>query len=345
MIVNVISPAPRDIWDNVLAEDPFALESQSPAWTDALCQSAGYTDASRMYEMSHGRKLVLPLLRRSVAGFSLFEGSNPAHCGVGGILAPEGPRSIEVAAVLQDVVARRALVRSFWPHPALAAEWASAVPEGTEVVPRRAHLLKLDGGWDSVWSNRFTGSRRRGVRYAERSGVKVECGTSGQFLAEFYGLLTLATARWARMQHEPRWLTLQRLRRRDSLRKFEAIADALGERFRIWLAYVDGNPVAGHVVLQGVNAYDFRAAMDEGMKRYRANDLLMSRSIEDACAAGCQNYYLGDTGFSPSAAEFKESFGGLAYDYSQYHIEKLPLSAVERGAKSIVKRAIGFRDF
>jgi lipid II:glycine glycyltransferase (peptidoglycan interpeptide bridge formation enzyme) len=243
------------------------------------------------------------------------------------------------------VVARRALVRSFWPHPALAAEWASAVPEGTEVAPRRAHLLKLDGGWDSVWSNRFTASRRRGVRHAERSGVTVERGTSGHLLPEFYKLLTLATTRWARMQHEPRWLTLQRLRRRDPLRKFEAIADALGERFRIWLACVDGRPVAGIVVLQGLNAYYFRGAMDESMKRYGANNLLMSRSIEDACGAGCQNYYLGDTGWSPSAADFKERFGGLAYDYSQYRLEKLPFSAAERAAKSIVKRALRFRDF
>lgn len=345
MIVNVTSPAPRDIWDKVLAEDPFALESQSSAWTDALCQSLGYTDASRMYEMSDGRELVLPLLRRSVAGLSLFEGSNPAHCGVGGILASQGPRCIEVAAVLEDVVARRALLRSFWPHPALASEWASAMPEGATVIPRRAHLLKLDGGWDAVWSNRFTASRRRGVRHAERSGVTVERGTSGQFLKEFYSLLTLATTRWARMQHEPRWLTLQRLHRRDPLRKFEAIAGALGERFRIWLGYVDGTPIAGIVVLQGINAYYFRGAMDERMKRYGANNLLMSSSIEDACAAGCQNYYLGDTGWSPSAADFKERFGGLAYDYSEYRLEKLPLSAAERGAKSIVKRVIGFRDF
>jgi hypothetical protein len=139
------------MWDKVLAEDPFALESQLWAWTDALCQSLGYTDASRMYEMSDGRKLVLPLLRRSVAGDSLFEWSNPAHCGVGGISASHGPRSIEVAAVLEDLVARRALVQSFWPHPALAAEWASPVPEGAAVIPRRAHLLNLDGGWDAVW--------------------------------------------------------------------------------------------------------------------------------------------------------------------------------------------------
>jgi hypothetical protein len=33
VIVNVISPAPKDIWDKVLAEDPFALEGQASAGT------------------------------------------------------------------------------------------------------------------------------------------------------------------------------------------------------------------------------------------------------------------------------------------------------------------------
>jgi Acetyltransferase (GNAT) domain len=141
--------------------------------------------------------------------------------------------------------------------------------------------------------------------------VTVERRTSGQFLAEFYSLLTLATTGWARMQHEPRWLTIPRLRRRDPLRKFEAIADALGERFRIWLAHVDGRPVAAKMVLQGVNAYSFRGAMDESMKRYRANNLLMSRSIEDACGAGCQNYYFGDTAGHHQQLTLKRVLAGV----------------------------------
>ena len=122
MIVNVISPAPRDIWDKALAGGPYGLETQSSAWTDALSQSLGYTDASRMYQMSDGRKLVLPLRRRSVAGVSLFEGSNPARCGVGSILASQGRRHRGCCSSRGSPGAP-ALVRSFWPHPALAAEW------------------------------------------------------------------------------------------------------------------------------------------------------------------------------------------------------------------------------
>jgi hypothetical protein len=81
------------------------------------------------------------------------------------------------------------------------------------------------------------------------------------------------------------------------------------------------------------------------MKRYRANGLLTSRSIEDACAAACQNYYLRDTGWSSSAADFKERLGGARLSLRSLSLERLPFSAAERGAKSIVKRAIGFQGF
>jgi len=90
-IVNIISPVPRDTWEEVLRNDPFALETQSPAWADAMCASGGFEDASRLYETADGRRLVLPLLRRSFAGGVVaFEASNPPHCGVGGLLAPGG---------------------------------------------------------------------------------------------------------------------------------------------------------------------------------------------------------------------------------------------------------------
>lgn len=327
-----------------MCADPAALETQAPEWTDALCESLGFTDASRMYTMADGRQLVLPLLRRSVGGIAVAEGSNPLHCGVGGLLAPDGPRTGEIAAVLREVARHQVLVRTFWPHPLLAPEWAEAAPGTPVVVPRRAHLLDLGEGWDAVWSG-FSGTRRRGVRAAERRGVTVRCGTAGQFLPEFYRLLELATARWARMQHEPRWLTMLRLRRRDPLKKFEAVARLLGDRFRVWTAWVDGRAVAASVVLQGANAYSFRAAMDERMKDHRPNDLLTARAIEDACRAGCRSYYMGDSGWSPSAADFKEAFGARPLCYAEYRYERLPLSRAENGVKTVVKRAIRFKDF
>jgi hypothetical protein len=345
-IVNTISPAPRDAWEEVLKSDHLALETQSPAWADAMCASGGFKDVSRLYEMADGRRLVYPLLRRSFAGGVVaFEASNPPHCGVGGLLAPGGVCAEEVAAVFDDLAKRRVLFQSVYPNPLLALAWEPAAPTGATAISHRAHLLDLEGGWEEVWSKRFQGSKRTASRRAERLGVTVECGTSGRLMPEFYQLFEQAAARWARMQHEPYWLAVRRLKQRDPREKFEAIGKALGDRCRVWLARVDSRPVAAIVVIQGVNAYYFRGAMDEELSKYRATDLLHRVAIEDACKADCRYYYMGDSGWSVSLAQFKERFGAQAYLYSEYRLERLPLSRTEKELKKAVKRVIGFKDF
>jgi hypothetical protein len=345
-IVNVISPVPRDAWEEVFQLDPLALETQSPGWADAMCAANGFKDASRLYEMASGRRLILPLLRRSFAGGVVaFEASNPLHCGVGGPLAPGSASPGELVAIFDDLERRSVLSQSVWPHPLLASLWTLAAPEHATVIPHRAHLLDLKGGWEEVWSKRFQGTKRTGVRRAERRGVTVECGTAGQLVPEFYHLLELAAARWARMQHEPHWLAIRRLRHRDPLAKFEAIGKHLRERCHIWLARVEGRPAAAIMVLQGTNAYYYRGAMDEEMMKYPASDLLQHYAIKDACLAGCRYYYMGDSGWSISLAQFKERFGAQAYTYSEYRIERLPLSRIEQEAKKVIKRVLRFKDF
>jgi hypothetical protein len=344
-IVNMVSPAPRDTWESVLRSDPFALESQSPAWAAAMCDARGFRDVSRLYETADGRMLVLPLLRRSVAGGMLtFDRSNPPHCGVSGLLAAGGASAEEIAAVLDDLSSRRVLVQSVSPGPLLAPTWAAAAPAHALTVPHRAHVLDLSGGWEEVWSKHFGRTSRRGARYAERAGVTVECGTSGRGVSEYYELVECAVVRWARKQHEPLWLARRRLNRRDPRAKFEAMGRFLGERFRVYLAYVEGRPIAGSVVVLGTNVYDFRAALDEAMTKFRANDLLLRRSIKDACDAGCRYYYLGDSGWSASAGAFKERFGGQPHIYPEYRFERLPISRTEHLIKSGIKKVIGFKD-
>jgi lipid II:glycine glycyltransferase (peptidoglycan interpeptide bridge formation enzyme) len=133
-------------------------------------------------------------------------------------------------------------------------------------------------------------------------------------------------------------------RRRDPIEKLQAIA-GLGEACRIWAAFKDGRPAAAIVVLQGANAHYTRGAMDKELAGpTRANYLLHSLAIEDACAAGCRHYHMGETGRSESVAQFKTRFGAKPYHYAQYHLEQLPFSAVDRRLRDGVKRMIGFRD-
>lgn len=344
-IRRVTRPAPREIWTSVLSADPLALETQSPAWADAMCATGRFTDVSRLYETDLGRHLVVPLLRRVYAGgAAIFDGSNPKFCGVGGVLACDGPTPGEIAAVFADLERQRTLSQSILPHPMLAEAWAAAAPSSATAIPRRAHLIDLSDGWDAVWSKSFAKSTRSGVRRAARRGVTVRRGTGGELVPEFYHLLEHAASRWARLQHEPHWLAIRRLHHRDPLAKFQALGRFLGDRCRVWVASVDGRPAAASVVLQGANAYDSRAAMDEDLTSYRANDLLLQHTIKDACEAGCRYYYMGESGDSASLAQFKERFGAKGYPYFEYRMERLPLSRAEQEIKQAVKRAIGFKD-
>jgi Acetyltransferase (GNAT) domain len=340
-----ISPAPRDAWEVVLRSDPLALETQSPAWTDAACASGPFEDASRLYETVDGRLLVLPMLRRRHTGGALsMEASNPPGWGVGGLLAPGGPTAAEAATVFSELAGRHVLTQRLWPNPLTAQAWAAGAPGNAKATDRVAHLIPLEGGFEHVWSKLVHKSSRRGARHAEREGVTIECDDTGRLIPEFYALHSQAVSRWSRLQHEPQWMAMRRHRRNDALEKFEAIAKCLGERCQVWVARMGATPIASMIVLQGNNAYDFRAAMDEDYTSYRANDLLLRSAISDACRAGCHSYYMGDSGQSVTLAKFKERFGARQYDYAEYLLERLPISTAEQGLKRAVKRLIRFRD-
>ncbi|WP_432845307.1 GNAT family N-acetyltransferase [Amycolatopsis sp. CA-161197] len=343
-LVKVISPAPREAWATIMHGDPYALESQSPEWADAMCEAHQLRDVSRLYETAEGRTLILPMLRRPLATRLLTaEESNPPACGLGGLLAVGGTQAGEVNAVLRDLATRRVVVQSVSPGPLEVGMWRDAHHPRAVVHQHHVHLLDLQGGWDEVWARRFAKTSRRGVRTAERKGVTVEHGTGAEFVSEFYELMERGVLRWARRQHEPTWLARRRLHRRDPREKFEAIARRLGERFQVWIARADGRPAAACLVVRGSNAHDFRGVMDERLKDYRATDLLQARAIQDACEAGCRYYYLGESG-TGTLGQFKERFGARRIVAPEFRFERLPVTRVEREIKTAVKKIIRFQD-
>ena len=344
--VQVTSPAPRDSWQAVLAADPRALVSQAPEWTDCVCRFGPYEDASRLYELPGGRQLVLPIVRRrDLPGALASEASLPVTWEPGGIVATGGVRAEDVSIVLSDLAERRSLRTSLRPGPLDARMWALARPPGAVAVPRLAHVLELEGGFARLWKESFTGTARTAVRKAERAGLTVERDTSGRLVPVIYELFERSVARWARAQHEPLPLARWRHLRLDSVRRFRLIAEALGDVCRIWIAWHGGQPAAAILVLQDRNASYIRGMMDKELAGpTRANYLLHRLAIEEACEAGCRYYDMGETGFNPSLAQFKTRFGAQACPYAEYHIERLPITALDRYSRRLVKRLIGFRE-
>jgi hypothetical protein len=341
----VTSPARRAAWEELVAADPLALVSQTPAWMDAMCRGGPYRDASRLYELPDGRRLVLPMVRRrGLTGRLAALASPPAGWGMGGLLASAPIRPADVQLVLDDLRRCNALRILIRPNPLSAEPWAAG-SAGAHAVARLAHVLDLEGGFSAVWSTRFKSVARTAVRKAERAGLRVECDDSGRLVPVLYDLLMLSVERWASQQHEPPALAKLRARARDPLRKWETIAAALGAACRIWVAWAGDRPAAAIIVLQGRNASYTRGALDKDLAGpTRANYLLHKLAIEDACAAGCRWYHLGESGASERLAQFKTRFGAEAYPYAEYHVERIPLTRAGEEARALVKRAIGFRD-
>jgi hypothetical protein len=342
----VVSPAPRASWQTLMKNDPEALPSQSPEWLDCLCLLKGYQDVSRFYEFADGQQLLLPLVRRKgVPSFLSVQASMPHAWGMGGILAKLEPTAEHFAAVFADLAKTPFLSLNMLPNPRQGALWEVACPPHALRIPRRAHVLDLEGGFETVWKTRFSNKTRTTVRKAERSGVVVEHDTTGRLMPVFYELYRCSIDRWAQYQHEPRWLAHLRAAQRDPLPKLQHIAKHLGDTCKVWVAWYEGVPVAASIVLVRENADDIMAAIDkERAAPVNANALLQKLSIEDACEAGCRYYHMGESGDSQGISHFKERFGAQAYPYHEYRLERLPLTKLDRGVRGVVKRAIGFRD-
>lgn len=342
----VTSPAPRQEWLEIARSDPNTLVSQTPEWIDCICKSGFYQDASRLYYLSNGRKLVLPMVRRFgfLPHLSILE-SPPNSWGIGGILAPGGVTSQDISIVLNDLVSQPYLYASIRPNPLDAFRWAASSLDGMVKIPRLAHVLNLEGGFEHVWSKRFESTTRENVRHAERAGLLVESDTTGKLAPVFYQLFQDSIHQWAAQQKESVFQARLRKHAWDPLEKLQKITQQLGENCRIWIAFLNGEPAAGIIVLQGTNAYYARGAMIKELAGpTHANYLLHSLAIQEACHSGCHYYQMGESGQSISLARFKERFGAQAYRYAEYRIERLPVTEVNYSARELFNKLIGFKD-
>jgi hypothetical protein len=345
--VELSGPVPGADWGRVYASDSLALPSQSRIWAKVIARSSGARDLSRHYRFSDGVEAVLPLFAMpfSPRFLRVFRSPPPAW-GFGGPVSTSPLSVRHLRAVLSDCAKLPCAAVQIRPNPLDAAKWAEAARgTGWQMLPRRAHVLDLTGGFEEVWGKRFPQSTRNKVRKAIKAGVMVEAGTSAKLIADFDTLFRRSLTRWAQRQNEPVWLADLRGRVRDPKGKFVAMARDAGRILRIYVGYLEGAPVAGIVVLIDQNGHMTRGAFDrDRIGKSNANYLLHKIAIEDICGQHGRYYHMGETGNSTSLADFKSRFGAEAVAYAEYRFERIPLLSADQKLRSVVKRAIGFID-
>ena len=340
----VVTPAPRAAWHALLAEDPTSLITQTPEWLDCITTISPYHDTSRLYRFDDGRQVLLPMVGRLPGPVSI-EASWPFDWGIGGPVVDGTIGARHTEAIYADLVAQHALRLTFRPGPFADPAWR-AVPSPFRATEHTTQIVDLDGGFAQAWSHRFSGNVRRAVRKAERADLEVEVAQGNRLIDVFHDLYLHSIRRWARQRHEPHVLALLRAHHANPRRKFHAVARRLGERCAVWVATTAGEPAAAIIVLRhGRHAKYWRGAMNvELANPARANDLLHRLAIEDACAAGCRYYHMGDSRPASGLARFKAGFGARAYRTDAYRYERLPFTELETRLRSTVKRCLRFRD-
>jgi len=222
-----------------------------------------YSDASRLYEFAGRWQIVLPLVeRRYLPGVTATAASFPIGWGVGGVITPANLQRHHLKAVIADLKGLPYLRLNVRPNPRRGDLWADVLAsENIQQRPRLAHAIDLTGGFDQVFA-RFSKETRSRIRKAEKFGIEVKCSSNGDLVHVVYDLLEKSVVRWAKKQNEPKALARWRFHQRDPIEKIQASAKSLGKHCRVWVASIDGRPVASLLVLLGKNANDSRSAID-----------------------------------------------------------------------------------
>jgi hypothetical protein len=315
----------------VLRESSESTIFHTPEWLDACCSAGGFEDASRLYETADGRQIVVPVVRPRRLGAITPARSMPDGWGYGGAIAPGRLRPEDVLSILDDLVeSSGSLVVKTGPFATDAWRQAPARHRHS----RGRHIVDLRDGFDSLWSDLSRGTRNK-VRKAEKGGVRVRWGP-GTELAHVHSEIHLRwAAERARRRGVPRRLAVARAKRDQPAHALMELAERLGERFRIAVATIDGEPVASAIMLfHGDYAHGWRAAsLREADSSGYANYLISARALEEAASRGHRFADLGESGGVRSLESFKEHF----------RAERRPYEVLMLGKRSVTS-AIWARD-
>ena len=323
-------PVPEGLWQELYDADADALPSQSPQWLSALRADSGYRDASKLFCFPTGRRVLVPMAERRIAGVGLAAAAWPSNWNYGGLLVEGGgpPTAQEATAVLADLARGFAPTR-LAPDPREAHLWDKVAGPSILRVPQRTHALDLCDGFDALWSDKFTRTTRQHVRVAEKRGVEVIVDRSEEAIKAFSSLYNLARLRWGHQRGHPTWLTRLMALQHDPVAQARKVLANCGDEAVLWRAMWRGQPVAAHIVLtHGNTVHDWLGAVDHDLaKQSHGTYLLESRLLQAACEDGRQWVNLGESDPGGSVEEHKRRLGALPIDYPVMHIERVPVTA------------------
>jgi hypothetical protein len=266
-----------------------------------------------------------------------IEESLPPQWGTGGLVSAGHVQPEDVTAIWADLAVRHiSRVQIRVENMNVEAWHAGTLLPNIMVNPEVKSVIDLSGRFDGVWKERFKGEARTAVRRAERAALVVESDFGDRLVPAYYTLYLNWIKRRAQELGLPSSIMLRRASRQEALRKFQIVAQKLGSACRIWLAWLDGQPIAAVIILiHDTHANYWRGYSNKDLAGpVRANNLLHKLAIKYACEAGCLDYNMGWSS-TRSLTKYKSTFGARPLEFPVFTFERIPITRAKHAASGI----------
>lgn len=201
------------------------------------------------------------------------------------------------------------------------------------------HTIDLRPDLDDIFGRFHKSHTRRAIRKAERVGVVIEAERSSSALEAFYALHTLTRHRHGMPVQPFQW--------------FRNLDDTFRDRLCIYLARLDGRPVAAILTLVHKSTLVYKyGCSDVRYNSSGATSALFWRAIRDAKDVGLQELDLGRSDVDDEGLQaFKDHLGAERKTLSYYRYSSKSTSgwsqrlkpAVVQVARALVPKAIQTR--
>lgn len=328
--MQVLDPAPSELWDRVCARCPYATFFHTRLWAEAMAATFPHLRiATRAYLFEDGTVAIVPLMRYRAGLRGLFRGYESMFPGVYGGIIAEGDLSPEqVRAIYASVRGpRTAWVRLFGnPYAPFG------IPEAFRPTVLFTQALRLSGEYKDLW-RQFSRGNRSNIRKAMRSGLQVTLAESESDYAQYYAAYQDALRRWGERATSRYPFTLFQI-----LRQYDA------RYVRLWLVRKSGVVIGGILVLyHNRHAVYWHGAFVGAFLEYRPSNLVHAEAIRDACERGYEWYDFNPSGGHAGVVRFKQSFhpqmlyfhaaevGGNEFSRMYATVRARLLSSISRG--------------
>lgn len=293
-------PATREEWMHVCRACDYATFFHTPYWAEIFTgtKRGRMVSAPERVEFNDGTVAIIPLVYTNYWGNRMrLYWSMPAHT-FGGWISSMPLAGDHIRALIARLHAIPNLVWRENPYDPLLKdiELSHCREDFTQVIDLRS-------GFDAAKA-RSDYSHRRAVQRALEKGVSVCEAGDFELWRNYFSLYKASRERWKEND-------LLRNRRGYTIELFKAIFECPSEHRKLWLAQVDGKPIAGilcfywnrHVVSW------HGAGTGELFNKYRPNDLLYDHASRHAAENGYHWFDCNPSGGFKGVADFKEHIG------------------------------------